>query len=86
MGSVRLSCVSGCSCDAQELQGHWPSKLSLTVMAKVNATQSERCLVRFDVLRSTQSGGHKFKIFGVIVSELTSQPDNADWFYGHELN
>jgi len=69
MGRFRLDCVSGCSCEAREVEGHHTEKDSQTYVAQLLVSQSARCIIRATVLPETSSGEHKVKISGIMASD-----------------
>jgi hypothetical protein len=68
MGAAEVSCASGCSCGPAVAEGHWPAKSSQPDMLQVaNVTQHPACVLRVRVKEESLSGGHRFKLVGVIV-------------------
>lgn len=71
MGQAEVSCVSGCSCAPVLLQGHTKEKHSQQELLKFMVSQSAECVVQVKVLPDTESGEHKVKLTGLVVSEGT---------------
>ena len=73
-GTVHVSCVSGCTCDGADIDAMHAERTSLQTLHEVHGvTQHPACHVRFEVLRNSSSGGHKFKI-----STLSVQIEDHD--------
>ncbi|KXZ51888.1 hypothetical protein GPECTOR_11g322 [Gonium pectorale] len=73
MGTARISCVSGCSCAPAEVDASTRDRVSQTYLAAVAASQARQCVVQIEVLNRTSSGGHKFKVSGVVVAETAGR-------------
>ncbi|GFR47718.1 hypothetical protein Agub_g9472 [Astrephomene gubernaculifera] len=69
MGVAEFSCVSGCTCERQEVDAHIAEHISQTYLVSLLVSQSAACEVAVRVLPRTTSGEHKFKISGVVISE-----------------
>jgi len=68
MGTVRLTCVAGCSCSPVEVDCHWEKRGSTeTLHFLSDVTPHTECRVRVEVLEATSSGEHKAKIVGVVI-------------------
>ncbi|KAI7846460.1 hypothetical protein COHA_000070 [Chlorella ohadii] len=74
MGKAKVECISGCTCEPTEFNGHVQDKVSLTALHRFPASQSEKCRIRVTVLNETASpdGEHKVKLVGVMVIEAKS--------------
>lgn len=59
MGRFRLSCASGCTCEAKEVSGISPEHDSQAALAGLVVTQHERCVVAVEALVSHKSKGGK---------------------------
>jgi hypothetical protein len=75
MGSVAAECSHGCSCRRKVWNGHAAGTTStaqvsygLPVSRTGGAPPSTACpcTIRLSVLNATESGGHKFKLVGVL--------------------
>jgi hypothetical protein len=77
MGRARLSCASGCACEAREVEAHRSKRVSVSETAVLRvrpaaggrgggAAALARCVVRAEVLPGTSSGEHKFKVIQVV--------------------
>ncbi|KAG2485763.1 hypothetical protein HYH03_015477 [Edaphochlamys debaryana] len=69
MGWARFSCASGCVCGAVEVDAHITERVSQTYQLRLDVTPAEACEVRVEVLERSSSGGHRFKVSGVVVAE-----------------
>ena len=79
MGMANVTCDAGCSCQSMVLDGQWSEQLSLTVAARVDVriplecsgacppADKRRCVVSATMLKTTSSGGYKFKIAGLVM-------------------
>ena len=86
MGTASLSCLRGCHCTAIIMNGHEPQhKHSVPQMARVDVqydglhksgTQDRReCTLQVQVLNSTDSGEHKFKIIQLNIISMVNISD-----------
>ncbi|GLI65991.1 hypothetical protein VaNZ11_009684 [Volvox africanus] len=75
MGIAAISCISGCSCPAVEVNAHITEKVSQLYMARLVISQSKDCIVEVKVSSSTSSGEHKFKVSGLVVAERAGVGD-----------
>ncbi|KAL4419206.1 hypothetical protein ABPG77_000600 [Micractinium sp. CCAP 211/92] len=71
MGKFSVACVEGCSCDLLIADGHGTEKWSQLNFAMLLATPADACKLKLTVLDDTQSGEHKVKLLGVVLSEDT---------------
>ncbi|EFJ44198.1 hypothetical protein VOLCADRAFT_106525 [Volvox carteri f. nagariensis] len=69
MGMAGLTCTAGCYCDAVEVDGHVAEHWSQMCHARFQVSQAAACEVTLTVLSTTNSGEHKFKVSGMILSE-----------------
>lgn len=68
MGQARVQCVSGCRCTDAVLDAHRASqKVSVPVLHMLQVSQAASCQLAVEVLGSSSSEGHKFKVVGVLV-------------------
>lgn len=76
MGWAEVSCLSGCQCAASRFNGHCEEKKSVLVLHRLFVSQHERCELGVTVLNDTDSGEHKVKVAGAIVSDAAAE--NSD--------
>jgi len=69
MGAVSVSCAAGCQCDSMVFQGHSLDHVSVEGFASGLVSQSEKCVLRFQVLQESLSGEHKAKVVSISVKE-----------------
>ena len=68
-----MTCVEGCTCEPFKLDGHTPDQhSSQTQLTAGGVAQSAKCRMQVEVLPETQSGEHKVKVIGAIVSDVAS--------------
>lgn len=80
MGTASVACVSGCACNTTTLDGHnSQSHNSVNEFHVWHATQSSDCVIGVEVLNATQSGQHKVKLLGLVVTE---EADRQTWYDG----
>ena len=78
MGSLIVSCVSGCTCTETSFDAHAPaSRGSRHVLGCVPVTEASACIVRLRVGERSQSGGSKFVLHGLRVLALSSGDSTA---------
>ncbi|GIM14751.1 hypothetical protein Vretimale_17546 [Volvox reticuliferus] len=70
MGKAAFRCVSGCTCSSKEYDGHHEEKVSQLYMALMEVSQHAACVMEVQVLNTTRSGEYKFKVAGVVISEM----------------
>jgi hypothetical protein len=75
MGWAEVSCASGCECPPTRFNGHAREKKSLLVLHNMFATQHPECVLAVEVLPDTDSGEHKVKVAGAIISEHAGQQE-----------
>ena len=74
MGRAAYACVgAGCRCESGTLEGHHRQRTSVTTLAKValdrrGVNASSSCELRLEVLPSTSSGAHKFKVLSLLLA------------------
>ncbi|KAL4422279.1 hypothetical protein ABPG75_008476 [Micractinium tetrahymenae] len=71
MGKFSVTCVEGCACDPLTGDGHGTDKWSQLNFAMLLVSPSDACKLKLIVLNDTQSGEHKVKRLGVVLSEDT---------------
>ncbi|KAL4853770.1 Cell cycle and apoptosis regulator protein 2 [Chlorella vulgaris] len=71
MGWFEVVCEGGCSCEPLKRSGHLQQEFNVSQLhlGHMFVTVSEACKLRMTVLNETESGEHKFKLIGLIVSE-----------------
>ncbi len=72
MGVFEVSCVTGCTCNATEVDGHTEQKHSVPLVVEFDVVQvpsvgGEPCVVQVLVLNRTSSGEHKAKVTQLFV-------------------
>ncbi|GFR50050.1 hypothetical protein Agub_g12101 [Astrephomene gubernaculifera] len=72
MGTVLVTCQSGCTCNPREIDGTIARRVSQTFFAQVEASQAEVCDIVITLLDKTTSNGHHFKVSGIVVSDTDS--------------
>eukprot|EP00873_Tetraselmis_striata_P010420 jgi/Tetstr1/430684/TSEL_020477.t1 len=72
MGKFEVSCISGCECQPAVMNGHHQSRASQRFLTAVVVTQHPECHVQVEALAETDSGGHKVRIDGMVVSTEAS--------------
>jgi hypothetical protein len=75
MGKAEVRCSGGCSCRPMLVDGHHSSRTSTIFLLRVQPSAGARCVVSVTVMSDTRSGGHKFKVTGVMASEVSNQDD-----------
>ncbi|EFN53595.1 expressed protein [Chlorella variabilis] len=80
MGWWEMTCVEGCACDPLTRNGHHvtPEKQSQLFHAMALVSASDTCRLRFTVLDETESGEHKFKLLGLVISEAADMVVNTE--------
>lgn len=73
MGVVSITCEGDCTCTEGELNAHGTEKNSQVHLHNFYASQGEKCIVVVTVLDTTDSGYHKFKLSGIMISEETGE-------------
>mmetsp|Transcript_33865 Transcript_33865/g.75103 ORF Transcript_33865/g.75103 Transcript_33865/m.75103 type:complete len:554 (+) Transcript_33865:139-1800(+) len=87
MGCAKLDCAGSCACDSHELDGQWEQQTSIMVeglmvgSARLDKAKKdivrEPCTITIAVIKKTRSGGHRFKVSGIVISNgLTSSYNN----------
>jgi len=66
-GQARVSCISHCTCMEHILDAANKEKSSLHRHHRIEVTPHEQCTMQLEVLQSSSSGGHKFKLTSVMV-------------------
>jgi hypothetical protein len=69
------SCLSGCECPPTRFNGHSEDKKSLLVLHRLFATQHPECVLGVEVLPDSDSGEHKVKLAGAIVSDQSGDQE-----------
>lgn len=67
--------MSGCECPATRFNGHSPEKKSVLVLHRLYATQHPECTLAVEVLSDSDSGEHKVKLTGAIVSDQAGEQE-----------
>jgi hypothetical protein len=69
MGTAKVTCVLGCTCDPMVIDGHWTNKASQPGLQDLQVRNLSECLLRIEVQATTKHvGGHKVKILGLVAS------------------
>lgn len=63
---------AGCECQPAVMNGHHQSRASQRFLTAVVVTQHPECHVQVEALAETDSGGHKVRIDGMVVSTEAS--------------
>ena len=75
MGWAEVTCTGGCECPPTRFNGHAEERKSLLVLHRLYATQHPACMLAIEVLKDTDSGEHKVKVAGAIVSDQAGEQD-----------
>jgi hypothetical protein len=75
MGKAEVRCSGGCSCRPALVNGHHSSRTSTIHLLRVQPSAGAQCVVSVTVLSDTRSGGHKFKVTGVMANEVHNKDD-----------
>lgn len=75
MGWAEVTCERGCECAPTRFNGHAPDRKSLLVLHRLYASQSPDCRLAVEVLGDTDSGEHKVKVAGAIVSDQAGEQE-----------
>mmetsp|Transcript_29685 Transcript_29685/g.65694 ORF Transcript_29685/g.65694 Transcript_29685/m.65694 type:complete len:622 (+) Transcript_29685:62-1927(+) len=71
MGTAKWTCVSGCTCEALEVNAHDGTfQISIAQGTSHVVTQHDRCVMQVEVLPATSSGEHKFKLIQVVAGHV----------------
>ena len=90
LGTARISCVRGCSCEAITLDGHVRQRRNVSLHATslpvvLNFSQAP-CVLRAVVLKATHSGGHKFKLTALTLASprlaKLLHPKKMNYYHG----
>ncbi|KAG2447186.1 hypothetical protein HYH02_007929 [Chlamydomonas schloesseri] len=73
MGKAVVSCEGGCKCTPWTLEGHHDQRNTQTFLHGWRVSQADECIIVVKVLEASNSGKHKVKISGLMVSE---DPEN----------
>lgn len=79
MGEARIFCISGCTCLDITISGFHHVATSQTMMARLRVSQAAECRIGVQVLPSTTSGHHKFKVSGAMVSRFVDYGDEREY-------
>lgn len=71
-------CLSGCECPPTRFNGHSQTRKSVLLLHKLFATQHPECILSVEVLEDSDSGEHKVKLTGAIVSDQAGDQDGID--------
>mmetsp|Transcript_20365 Transcript_20365/g.61368 ORF Transcript_20365/g.61368 Transcript_20365/m.61368 type:complete len:555 (-) Transcript_20365:1448-3112(-) len=69
MGQIEVSCQKGCGCSRYNFDGHWELKETQLRHLNMKVTESPECLMEFKIKPETNSGEHKVKFAGIVISE-----------------
>lgn len=76
MGRAKVQCISGCTCEANVLDGWWERHASLQVMHTIRVSEHPKCRVKVTVLEESsgegKAAGHKVKLTAALVLAGTS--------------
>ncbi|KDD72119.1 hypothetical protein H632_c3839p0, partial [Helicosporidium sp. ATCC 50920] len=87
MGQARVECVKGCTCAPTVVDAHHGTPASQTYLHTFEASPHKDCRIRVTVLEGSNSGEHKFKVIGAVLSEQPAgSGGSADPFGLQELN
>ncbi|GAX81637.1 hypothetical protein CEUSTIGMA_g9065.t1 [Chlamydomonas eustigma] len=75
MGQAQVSCEAGCNCTPTTADGHQVERNSLLHLHNFYVTQAKECHIVVRVLPTTNSGKHKFKLAGIMISEEAGQKE-----------
>lgn len=75
MGWAEVTCDAGCECAPTRFNGHSDERKSLLVLHKLYVSQHPDCVLAVEVLADTDSGEHKVKVAGAIVSDQAGEQD-----------
>jgi len=74
MGKFGVRCIEGCRCAPSLMSGHHTDRTSQRYFTTIPAvTQHERCVLAVVVAEETDSGGHRVRIDGLVVSPEESR-------------
>jgi hypothetical protein len=77
MGQARITCSGGCSCKSVYLDGHHQYRVSTVFLMHLQPSPAKYCEVNVEVLEGTRSEGHKFKVSGIMVSDVRGEPEHG---------
>ena len=84
MGTAQLTCEGGCHCTPKIVDAHEPKwHASPMAYASLTVSESDACVISVVIPQGTRSGGHKFKVCGMIMavdqrnSEMTGHVING---------
>lgn len=69
MGTARLSCLSGCTCEVALLDGHNDEPLTHTYTTRLALTQHPQCRLQLEMLQESSSGQYGFKFTSIMVTQ-----------------
>ena len=77
MGQARVTCSGGCGCKSIYLDGHHSFRVSTVFLMHLQPSPAKYCELNVEVLQKTRSGGHKFKVSGIMVSDVRGPSDHG---------
>jgi hypothetical protein len=85
MGRARVRCIAGCFCQENVMDGFNPdaTKFGAVHLLNFQTSQAPSCQLSVEVLSSSSSNGHMFKLIGAMVDEPLipgSATDENDWY------
>ena len=73
MGRATVVCMSGCECQAAEIDAHHTDRWSTEQLHVLGVTPAQRCVLRVQVRNETSSGEHKFKVLQVVARAMVQE-------------
>ena len=67
------SCTSGCKCGDKDIDAHHTDHVSQTYLSSLRVSQHPNCTVTITISNRTSSGGHKFKMNAIMVSDVAGE-------------
>jgi hypothetical protein len=66
MGQANVTCIQGCTCQSTLIDAHNDIPTSVTGTSSFSVSEAVECVMRIEVMNTTQSGEHKFKVTQVL--------------------
>jgi hypothetical protein len=88
VGNGQATCSGGCSCEQQSLEPHIQGLFGTQDHLHLfMVTRSPNCLLTVQTLPNTTTGGHMFRVKGVLVSSAAAVPGRVpeELYWGEDL-
>uniref|UniRef100_A0A383V5K6 SGNH hydrolase-type esterase domain-containing protein n=1 Tax=Tetradesmus obliquus TaxID=3088 RepID=A0A383V5K6_TETOB len=76
LGMALVKCSGGCECQDTLVDGHHELRQSTIFLLRLYPTQAPACRISVTVQSESRSGGHKFKVTGVMANEFRSRGEH----------